>query len=165
MKIILLTPDQHWFDPIADAFEHNPFLPELIRTQYPSEALLAVPNNEPSIIICESYSLAESNKQPTTKTEQVEEFAVKVKEKNIQSKIIIFAFDLFEIKESLFDVVIVSAAKGSYDILINEVEDYLRSLGEKTTPCYHPLHLRRVTHRQTYCENCGKVFSKTFSGR
>ncbi len=116
MRIILLTPNPEDFEPIATRITFESLAVDASMVFFPEEALAATPEFYPCIIISESF---------TTKKDEIEKLAVKVKAKNPNCKFIIYAVDLFEIDESLFDCVIKATDKNSYELLFAKIKEYI----------------------------------------
>lgn len=124
MKVILLTPDQHYFQAILDRLQFDGPSKDAVLISSTDEALRILPENEPCIIVSESYTTHSGNEP---KTYGVEKLAQDVKAKNPKCIIIIYAVDMWDIDESLFDDTIHSLDKNSYELLFKKLRQYCKT--------------------------------------
>jgi NhaP-type Na+/H+ and K+/H+ antiporter len=152
MKIILLTPDQHYWTGIVDRLKYEHPLAEIIKVIDPNEALNAIPKNEPCIVITESYSL---HTEGETKISGVEKLVVDMKKKNPNSKSILYAIDFLDINQNLFNVAILALEKNAYELLLKKIKEYSNVTSKKKVTL-NDLKRKGVSliGTGTYCSLC-----------
>lgn len=118
-KIILVSNDARLFETILKLIQTmNIVLPdEIVRVAYCDEALNTLPEKGSCILITDSYN---AFPQHPDKTTSVVEMAEAAHQKNPECKVVLSAFDYWDIEEKPFDMLLDLKEKESIEIVLRE---------------------------------------------
>jgi hypothetical protein len=124
--IILLNGNPTYVRAIYDGIELLKLSDEIVFAENALVALATLPEASPYIVVMDSTIYHPNAGEE--KTEAALLFIAEAKKKNPSGKIILYADDIFPITSPLLDLYINSAQRGSYERLIEKLQEYTVSV-------------------------------------
>ena len=116
-----------YFQALQDRIEAEKLTTDILYFNYPDEALAAVPEEGPCIIVMESLLPDSFNLNSDHREESARVFAQKSKEKNPNCKRILYSVEPFDLQPKEFDCFMRSLHKNSLYDLMKKLKEYCKN--------------------------------------